>query len=86
MPKVRKAVAILVYDTSSSPVLHFYQVPSNVLKGIPVTERTGNLFQTKQRDITPKLKVPELSFLYATRCLVLFYISTKYHKDIPYGI
>ena len=25
----------------------------------------------------------ELSFLYVTRRLVLFYISTKYHKNIP---
>ena len=29
---------------------------------------------------------PELSFLYATRHLVLFYICTKYHQNIPKGI
>ena len=28
----------------------------------------------------------ELSFLYATHRLVLFYISTKYHQNIPKGI
>ena len=39
-----------------------------------------NLFQTKQRETTPKQRKPQLSFLYATRRLVLFYISTKYHK------
>ena len=30
----------------------------------------------------PKVRKAELSFLYATRRLVLFYISTKYHKNI----
>ena len=36
--------------------------------------------QTKRREITPEVRKPELSFLYATRHLILFYISTKYHK------
>ena len=58
----------------------------NILKGIRVTEQTRNLFQTKQREITPKVRKPELSFLYATRPFILFYISTKYHKNIPKGI
>ena len=40
-----------------------------------------NHCQTKQREITPKVRKSELSFLYATRYLVLFYISTKYHKN-----
>ena len=35
------------------------------------------MFQTKQRKRTPKVRKPELSFLYKTRHLVLFYISTK---------
>ena len=34
----------------------------------------------------PKVRNPELSFLYATRRLVLFYISTKYHQNIPKGL
>ena len=58
----------------------------NILKGIPVTEQTRNLFQTKQREITPKVKKPDLSFLYVTCGLVLFYICTKYHKNIPKGL
>ena len=33
-----------------------------------------------------KVRKAELSFLYATCCLVLFYISTKYHRNIPKGI
>ena len=36
--------------------------------------------------MTPKVRKPELSFLYATHRLVLFYISTKYHKNIQKGI
>ena len=134
-------VVILVYDMSSGPVLHYYQVSlkysnesstyiadtksmhnqcqiyqkeitakvrkaelsfllgthctvlfysstryhQNILKGIPFTEQTRNLFQTKQRKTTPKVRKRELSFLYATGRLVLFYISTKYHKNIPKG-
>ena len=33
----------------------------------------------------PKARKAELSFLYDTG-LVLFYISTKYHKNIPKGL
>ena len=34
----------------------------------------------------PKARKAELSFLYLTRRLVLFYISTKYHQNIAMGI
>ena len=33
----------------------------------------------------PKVRKAELSFLYVTHHLVLFYISTKYHKNISKG-
>ena len=87
-------VVILVRDTSSGPVLHFCQVPSKYSKGYSnyradkksFTEQTRNLFQIKQRRITPKVRKAELSFLHATCCLVLFYISTKYHQNILKGI
>ena len=39
-----------------------------------------SISKTKQREITPKVRKPELSFLHATSCLVLFYISIQYHK------
>ena len=42
--------------------------------------------QIQQREITPKVSKAELSFLYATRRLILFYISTKYHQNSPKGI
>ena len=34
----------------------------------------------------PKVRKAKLSFLYMTRRLVLFYISDKYHRNIPKGI
>ena len=34
----------------------------------------------------PKVRKAELSFLYMTRRLVQFYISAKYHLNIPKGI
>ena len=40
----------------------------------------------KKREITPKVRKPELSFLYRTRHLVMFYISTKYDQNNPKGI
>ena len=33
-----------------------------------------------------KVRKPELSFLYATPYLIVFYISTKYHQNILKGI
>ena len=58
----------------------------NTPKGIQVTEGTRNIFQIKQRVITPKVRQPELSILYVTCRLVLIYISTKYHQNILKGI
>ena len=34
----------------------------------------------------PKVRKAELSFLYVTYHLILFYISTKYHQNILNGI
>ena len=36
--------------------------------------------------MTPKVRKAELSFLYMSCRLVLFYISTTYHKNIPKGL
>ena len=81
----RGTVVILVRNTSH-PVLHFYQVPSKYSKGCSSYRADTNLFQIKQRVITPKVRRPELSILYATCHLVLIYISTKYHQNIPRSI
>ena len=42
-----------------------------------------NHCQIQQREITQKLRKAELSFLYVTSCLILFYISTKYQQNTP---
>ena len=88
MPKSKKGrVVIFVCDTLSCPVLHIYQIPSKYSKGhLCYRVDTKSISQTKQREITPKVRKAQLSFLYATLRLVLFYISTKYHKNIPKGI
>ena len=39
-------------------------------------------FRKKKQQISPPIP-PELSFLYATCHLVLFYICTKHHQNIP---
>ena len=82
-PKVRKAEFSFLYATRHLVLFYISaKYHHNIPKGILVTEQTRNLFQTKQREITPKVRKKDLSFLYATRHLVLFYISTKYHKNI----
>ena len=54
----------------------------NIPKSIQITERTRNPFQTKQREITTKVRKSEMSFLYASRRLILFYITTMYRQCI----
>ena len=44
------------------------------------TKSMHNHCQIKQREITPTKA--DLSFLYTTRFLILFYISTMYHQNI----
>ena len=50
------------------------------------TESMHNHCQIYQREITPKVRKAELSFLYVTHRLVLFYISIEYNQNIPKGI
>ena len=76
----KSRIAILVRDRSSRPVLHFYEIPSKYPEGyLNYRADIKSTSKTKQRDITPVVRKPELSFLYATRLPVLFYIFTKYH-------
>ena len=79
-------LVILVHDTSSGPVLHFCQVLSKYSKGYSSYRTDEKSISNKIKGDNPKVRVPELSFLYMTRHLVLFYISTKYHKNIPKGL
>ena len=87
MPKVRKAKLSFLYLTRHLVLFYISaKYHRNISKGIPVTKQMRNLFQTKQREITQKVRKPEFSFLYATCHLVLFYISIQYHKNIPKGL
>ena len=86
MPKVRKTDLSFLYVTHCLVLFYISaKYHRNSPPGIRVTEQTRNLFQTKQREITPKVRKPEFSFLYATHHLVLFYISIKYHKQEAHG-
>ena len=49
------------------------------------TRKKFFLEKIKQTNVPPPV-LPELSLLYATFHLVLFYIYTKYHQNIPKGI
>ena len=63
MPKVKKAELSFMYVTHH--LVWFYlssKYHQNIPKGIQVTEQKRNLFQTKQREIAPKERKPELSF------------------------
>ena len=81
MQKARKTELLLMYMTRHLVLFYIStKYHQNILQGICVTERTQNLYQTKQQEITPKVRKQELSFLFLICRLVLFYISNKYHK------
>ena len=60
----------------------------NILKCFKNIERTRNCIWNHQREITQKVHVWkwELSFLYATDRHDLFFITVKYHDNIPNSI
>ena len=55
------------------------QLADEILK----LEKTCKGFLEKNNNKCPPTIPPELSFLYATSHLVLFYICTKHHQNIP---
>ena len=57
-----------------------------ISKGIQVTERTRICIKSIKGEITKKVLKRGLSFLYATHRHDLFYITVKYHQNIPNGI
>ena len=75
--KKGRAVIYVVWSCSSF-------LPSIIKMVFKLQSGHEIFFQIKQRVI--KVRKAKLSFLYATRRLVLFYISTKYHHDIPKDI
>ena len=79
-------VVILVRNTSSCPILQFYQVPSKYSEGYSSYRADEKSISYKTKGDDSKSKKDRMSFLYATRRLVLFYISTKYHENILKGL
>ena len=79
-------VVILIRNTLSCPDLQLYKVPSKYSEGY-------SSYRAYEKSISKKIKgnnseskqARELSFLYATLRLVLFTISTKYHKKYSKG-
>ena len=66
-PKVRKAELSFLYAIHCLVLFYISaKYHQNIPKCIPVTEQTGNLFQTKHREITLNVRKLELSFMYAT--------------------
>ena len=57
----------------------------SIPKGIQVTERTQICIKMHQRGDNSKILKRGLSFLYATHRHDLFYITMKYHQNIPNG-
>ena len=86
-PKVRKPELSFLYASCHLVLFsHFYKVSSKYSSGYSFTEQTRNQIQTQEGELIPKVRKPKLSFLYVTRPLVLFYISTKNYKNILTGI
>ena len=79
-------VVSLVRDTSSGPVLHFCHVPWKYSTGYSSYRADTKSFSNKTKGDIPKVRKAEVSFLYASSRLVLFYISIKNHQNIPKGI
>ena len=64
MPKVQMAELSFLYITHHLVLFYLSsKYHQNIQKGVQVTEKTQNLFQIKQREIAPKVRKPELSFL-----------------------
>ena len=79
-PKARKAELSCSYATRRLVLFYISaKCHRNIPKGIRVTERSRNLFQIKQRVITPKVRRPELSILYVTRHH-FYQVTLKYSK------
>ena len=80
-------VVILLQDKSSHPVLHFCEITSKYSEGYSSYRAdTKSISKTKQMEITPKERKPELSFLSVMCHLILFCISTKYRQNVLKGI
>ena len=87
MPKVNKAELSFLYGTPC--LILFYnstKYPQNIPLGIQVTEQTQNQYHKQTKGDNSKSKKFRVVILEETCLLILFYISTKFHKNISKGI
>ena len=84
MPKLRKAELSFLYATRHLGLFYISaKYHRNISKGIRVTEQTRNLFQIKQRVITPKLRKPVVNLvcdMSSPPDLHFYQVSSKYSK------
>ena len=89
MPKVRKAELSFLYATSHMVYSTFLPSIIKIFQQIFDLQSRHKINGLSLSNITKgdnAKRKAELSFLCATRHLILFYISTKYHRNIPKGI
>ena len=72
---------VLVYDPSSHHVLQLNGFHRNSFNGFQLTEHTRNCITNDQREITPKIYITELWFLYLTHSLIVRYNYMKFHPN-----
>ena len=79
-------VVIFVCDMSSGHVLHFCQVPSKYSIGYSSYRADEKSISNITKGDNSKSKKAKVVILVCDMSSVLFYISTKYHKNIPKGL
>ena len=83
MPKVRKTELLFFYLTRHLILFYISTKYHQFSEGYSSYRAdTKSISKTKQREITPKERKPELSLLYMMCHLMLFCISTKYHQNV----
>ena len=86
-----KKTRLVILVSTRHPVLFYIssKYHRNIPRNIQLTER-HEIYALSLSNITKgdnaKERKVELSFLYATHRLILFFISTKYHQNIPKSI
>ena len=81
--RMKAGVVILVRDTSSWPVLHNCEILWLYFKGYARYRADTNMHKKHQRGDNSKSIILRALIFYATHRHDLFYITVKYHQNIP---
>ena len=63
----------------------FTKFRKNTSKGFRVIERTQFRYNNLQRGINLYERSVQLRFIFSAYCLIMFYLSTKFHENMVYG-